>query len=132
VKETLRMVQLPISKGMLPAVDWMKGMKNLTLNEDVVEVRFKNNRKSFYRNTYGLVLSKNDRVVVEAQSGHDLGTVSLIGANAEKQFGQKAGNQAKTDLKKIYRKATRRDIQNWLNTRIRERDMMLKARKTLD
>src|SRR5262245_58966718 len=46
---------------------------------DVVEVRFKNSRKEFYRNTGNLGLYVGDVVAVEANSGHDIGTVSLTG-----------------------------------------------------
>ena len=46
-------------KGMLSTHDWMKGLENLTIDEEVVEVRFKNNRKGFYRNPHGLIIVKD-------------------------------------------------------------------------
>jgi cell fate regulator YaaT (PSP1 superfamily) len=46
---------------------------------DVVEVRFKNNRKEFFRNVNELPLAMGDVVAVESSPGHDIGTVSLSG-----------------------------------------------------
>ena len=45
----------------------------------LVEVRFKNTRKGYYRNVNGLSLKIGDIVAVEASPGHDIGIVSLTG-----------------------------------------------------
>jgi cell fate regulator YaaT (PSP1 superfamily) len=114
---------------MLPTFDWMQGIQTLSVDEEVVEVRFKNNRKDFYRNRFGIKLEKDDRVVVEVDGGHDLGTVSLTGGLAEKQFHQKSRTQEKHHLRRIYRKATAVDLDNWLTAKRREREVLLEARK---
>jgi len=128
-QENIHLVQMSTTQGMLSTQDWMKGLGNLTLKEEVVEVRFKNNRKVFYRNPHGLNLSKDDRVVVEVEGGHDVGTVSLTGSLAEKQFEQKESNKEKSSLKKIYRKSTQVDIDKWLESKKREREVMIEARR---
>lgn len=108
--------------------DWMKGLGALTLDEEVVEVRFKNNRKAFFRNNPGISLAKDDRVVVEVEGGHDLGTVSLNGALAEKQFAQKGEGVKKSSLMRIYRRATQVDVEHWLEAKRREREVLLRSR----
>ena len=40
---------------------------------DCAEVRFKNGRKEFYRNSEKLTLSIGDIVATEASPGHDIG-----------------------------------------------------------
>jgi cell fate regulator YaaT (PSP1 superfamily) len=94
------------------------GLESLSVDEKVVEIRFKNNRKSIYRNIRGLKLQENDRVVVEAEGGHDLGTISMIGNLT----------QDKTTLKQILRKATREDLELWIDAKRREREVLVKSR----
>lgn len=78
----------------------------------VAEVRFKNNRKDFFRMTEPLGLVGGDIVAVEASPGHDIGIVSLLGHVAVMQWKRKQqGNE--TELKKIYRKARPNDIEKW-------------------
>ena len=44
-----------------------------------VEVRFKNSRKEFYKNSENLSLHIGDVVSTQSKSGHDVGIVSLTG-----------------------------------------------------
>jgi cell fate regulator YaaT (PSP1 superfamily) len=117
------------AQGMLSTTEWMKGLNSLSVKEEVVEIRFKNSRKGFYRNIKGLRLQKDDRIVVEAEGGHDVGTISLTGDLAEKRFEQNLDGSSKTLLKQIYRKATIVDIEKWLTSKKRERDALLVARR---
>lgn len=129
VQENLAMVQMSTVQGMMSTHDFTKGLESLVVNEAVVEVRFKNNRKAFYRNVRGDVLLKDDRVVVEVPGGHDLGTVSLTGDAARRQFELKAREVTGSALNQIYRKATQMDQENWLKAKRRERDVLLQARQ---
>ena len=52
---------------------------------DIVEVRFKNSRKNFHRNTSNLSLHAGDIVVVESSPGYDIGVVSVVGELARIQ-----------------------------------------------
>lgn len=121
------LVQLPEGGSILPSFDWSTGLNNLSVDPELVEVRFKNSRKFFFKNTPGLKLSKDDRVVVESGDGYDLGTVFLSGKAARKPFEQKDGD--KSTLNRIYRKATEDDLKIWLNAKKRERDVLFESRK---
>ena len=65
----------------LGVFDWLA---NMTLpasqkSFDTVEVRFKNGRKTFYRNAKELPLQTGDVVITEASPGYDVGVVSIAG-----------------------------------------------------
>ena len=129
VQEHLALVQVSTDQGMLSTGEWMKGLGSLTVKEEVLVIRFKNNRKIFYRNPRGISLQKDDRVVVEAEGGHDLGTVSLTGDQVDKQFEQKSDGDSKSYLKQIYRKASQQDLEKWLEAKRREKGVLLESRK---
>ncbi len=129
VQKKITLVQMSAQQGELTIHDWMKGMGSLKIEEEIAEIRFKNKRKAFYRNRSGLSLAKDDRVVVEVEGGHDVGTVTLTGQPAEKQFEQAGINRDKSALNKIYRKCTQKDIDRWLESKRRERDVLLLARQ---
>ena len=113
---------------MLATHDWMKDLHNLKLEEEIIEVRFKNNHKEFFKN--GLLrLKKDDRVVVDAEGGHDVGTVSLTGPLAKKQYDEKGGGSKSLALNGVYRIARESDLQNWLEARKNDRPALLKCRE---
>ena len=128
-QKNLHLVQVSTSQGMLFTHDWMKEPGTLSVDEEVAEIRFKNNRKTFFRNRHGLILAKDDRVVVEVEGGHDVGTVSLTGLLADKQFEQKETQKDKSTLKKIFRKTTQVDLDKWLDAKKRERDVLIQSRR---
>lgn len=94
-----------------------------------VEVRFKNGRKEFYRNTEKLSLSIGDIVATEAHPGHDIGIVSLTGELVRVQMKKKNVNPNGNDIGKIYRKASQKDIDIWASVREREEPMKVRARE---
>ncbi|MFH2096351.1 MAG: regulatory iron-sulfur-containing complex subunit RicT [Bacteroidota bacterium] len=96
---------------------------------DVVEVRFKNTRKGFYRNVNNIRLKKGDIVAVEASPGHDIGIVSLTGELVLEQMRKYGVNPDKEELKKIYRKAKQNDIDKWKQAMELEIITMLKSRQ---
>jgi cell fate regulator YaaT (PSP1 superfamily) len=92
-----------------------------------IEVRFKDDRKDFYINDSKLNLCIGDIVAVEANSGHDVGIISLTGELVKIQMRKK---KAKIDeLFKVYRKASQKDIEIWQNYKNKEHTVMLDARK---
>ena len=95
---------------------------------DCVEVRFKNNRKEFFRNTDKLSLNVGDVVAVEAASGHDIGTVSLAGELVKKQMRKHKVDLDSKEILKIYRLANDGDVKKWMTAQKREEDTMFKAR----
>jgi len=128
IQENQRLVQLSVGLDQLSDPGLLKGLESLSVDEEVVEVRFKNNRKIIYRNIHGLDLIKDDRVVVEAEGGFDLGTISLTGDLAQKQFDNGSGLTKKSSLFKIYRKASQEDIAQWIKGKKSEREVLLKSR----
>jgi cell fate regulator YaaT (PSP1 superfamily) len=95
---------------------------------DIVEVRFKNSRKSFYRNSKGLTLQVGDVVVVESSPGHDVGVVSVVGELARIQVKKKAVGFKPMEAKKIHRIASQEDIDKWIQARSLEKEVMYKSR----
>lgn len=128
VQENLAMIQMSTSQGALSTHDWMKDLGSFRVKEEVAEVRFKNNRKAFFRNLKGIRLTKDDRVVVATSGGYDLGTISLSGERAEKKYEQHSLSSTKSDLHQIYRKATEADLNKWLEAKRRERKALLESR----
>lgn len=95
---------------------------------DIVEVRFKNSRKEFFRNVHNLSLSVGDAIAVEANSGHDIGTVSLTGELVRLQLKKRHVNFDSDEIKKVYRKAKQADIDKWREAQALETSTMYKAR----
>lgn len=96
---------------------------------DIVEVRFKNCRKDFYRVPPELELEVGDIVAVEASPGHDIGIVSLCGEIVRFQMRKKKVDPGSEDLKKVYRKARLTDIEKWTASVEAENSTMYKARE---
>ena len=113
----------------LNVYDWLYDVKSTINTEDIVEVRFKNTRKDYYRNVNSLVLKPGDMVAVEASPGHDIGMVSLVGDLVLKQMKRHKATMIDGELRKIYRTAKSVDIQKWEESINLEHPTMLKARK---
>ncbi|MCC5923292.1 MAG: hypothetical protein JJT77_05875, partial [Crocinitomicaceae bacterium] len=115
----------------LGVFDWLANMKlpNGRSQYDIVEVRFKNSRKSFYRNAKNLSLNVGDIVVVEATPGKDIGVVSIVGELARIQVQKKAANLKAHETKKILRIANQEDVDLWVESRNREKEIMHVSRE---
>ncbi|MEE1020167.1 MAG: regulatory iron-sulfur-containing complex subunit RicT, partial [Bacteroidales bacterium] len=94
---------------------------------NVVEVRFKNSRKDFYRLPEGLEISEGDVVAVEGNPGHDIGIVTLSGELCRIQM-KKRKLDLNTDFKRLYRRAKAADIEKWLQSVRKEDGMIFKTR----
>jgi cell fate regulator YaaT (PSP1 superfamily) len=95
---------------------------------DIMEIRFKNGRKCFFKNTKKLSVCMGDAVAVETSPGHDIGVVSLTGELVKVQMRKKNVKLDNSELKQIYRKATQRDIDNWNSFRGKEAEVQKKSR----
>lgn len=115
----------------LSVFDWLSNMSLPGGVEpfNIVEVRFKNGRKHFYRNTENLSLSIGDVVATEASPGHDVGQVSLTGELVRVQMKKKKVAQDSEEVLKIYRKASQRDIDVWQEGREREEKIKQRSRQ---
>jgi len=116
----------------LTVFDWLANM-SLPQGEEPfigVEVRFKNGRKQYYKNTENLTLSIGDIVATQAQSGHDIGMVTLTGELVRVQMKRKKIDiNDEENVMKIYRKASQKDIDVWSSARDKEEPMKVKARQ---
>ncbi|MHB1105762.1 MAG: PSP1 domain-containing protein [Lutibacter sp.] len=117
----------------LSVFDWLSNMALPTGQEplNIVEVRFKNGRKHFYRNVDKLQISIGDIIAVEGSPGHDIGTVSLTGELIRIQMKKKGVAFDSEEVKKIYRKATQKDIDIWKAAREKEYETQFKGREIL-
>jgi cell fate regulator YaaT (PSP1 superfamily) len=113
----------------LDVFDWLRDIPAGIVPLDLVEVRFKNTRKGFYKNVNGLSLKQGDIVAVEASPGHDIGVVSLIGELVSEQIKRYKARTDNGEYKKVYRKAKSIDIDKWREAIDLEDITMLKARK---
>lgn len=114
----------------LEVYDWLANiaLPNGQATYDIVEIRFKNSRKSFYRNAKGFSLQVGDAVAVEASPGYDLGVVSVVGELARIQVKKKASGFKPMEAKKIIRIASQEDIDKWAQARALEKEVMYKSR----
>lgn len=110
--------------------NWLSNME--VVNEEkfsnIIEVRFKNGRKGFYRNTKSLSISIGDLVVVKAERGYDLGHTTLRGGLIQVQMKRKKIDPNK-DLLDVLRKATQKDIDTWTKSREKEEPIKKKSRE---
>lgn len=115
----------------LTVFDWLSNMSpsNGEAIFDCVEVRFKNGRKEFFRNSEKLTLSIGDIVATVASPGHDIGIVTLTGELVKIQMKKKGVNPDSNEVPKIYRKASQKDIDIWSVARDREEPMKVRARE---
>src|SRR5690554_2107677 len=112
----------------LHATDWLKDIKGVGEN-NIVEVRFKNTRKDFYRNVNNLKLKAGDLVAVEASPGHDIGIVSLTGELVTEQMKKYKVTTVNGELRKIYRHARPLDIDKWKEAISLEYETMIRSRQ---
>ena len=111
----------------LEVYNYLKGIAQEQYNS-LFEIRFKNTRKGIYVNASGQSVKTGDLVVVEAQTGHDLGIVTLEGPIVARQMKCKGIDPEKTTFRKIYRKAKPYDIERWQDAIAREQETMIRSR----
>lgn len=111
--------------------DWLSNMDIPAEDKfDIVEVRFKNGRKDFFRNSESLQLTTGDAVIVEVPNGHHLGHVSLQGELVRLQM-QKKKVTDNSDIRKIYRIAQQRDLDKYEEVKKRELPTLYRTREII-
>ncbi|MFN4364485.1 PSP1 domain-containing protein [Chryseobacterium hispalense] len=112
----------------LSVFDWLSNINNPAPNRcDFVEVRFKNDRKSFYKNVNNIPLHIGSVVTVESSPGHDVGVISLTGELVKIQMKKKKFSEE--SALKIYRLANQKDLEVWQEVRKKEENVKIEARK---
>ena len=112
----------------LNAYDWLADLPDNAVAEEMVEVQFKPPRKGYYLNSNHLDLHKGDIVAVEANPGHDIGTVTMTGRLVPLQM-KKANLKPNVEFKRIYRKARTVDIDKYKESKAHEHDTMIESRQ---
>ncbi len=109
--------------------DWLSNMEMPTEDRfNIVEVRFKNGRKDFYRNTDRLNLTTGDAVIVEVPNGHHIGYVSMQGELVRLQM-QKKKIPLDSEIRKIYRLAQQKDLDKFEEVKKRELPTLYRTRE---
>src|SRR5690606_11015837 len=112
----------------LSVFDWLSNVQNPSSQKcDIVEVRFKNDRKCFFKNVHSLPLHIGSVVTVESNSGHDVGVVSLTGELVRIQMKKKHFPEESVLI--IYRLADQSDIEVWQESRKKEDSVKIEARR---
>ena len=114
--------------------DWLKDIPVVegTTKLDLVEVRFKNSRKDYFRVPSDMSLTVGEIVAVESSPGHDIGIVSMVGELIRFQMRKKNQSTSPEDIKKVYRKARLTDIEKWIAAVEMETSIMYRSRDIAD
>ena len=116
------------SRCNLRCTNWLDDVPGETEKFDVIEVHFKNTRKGFYRNSAKIPLQVGDMVAVEANPGHDIGRVSMMGRLVKLQM-KKANLRPDFEILRVFRKAKPSDLERFEEAKAREVDTMIRSRK---
>jgi cell fate regulator YaaT (PSP1 superfamily) len=129
--EEIRMPDITYKPGYnkLDSFNWLEDVPECGHDNEIIEIRFKNTRKGFYRNVNNIRLEIGDVVAVEASPGHDIGRVSMTGRLVNEQMKEFKTPPSPDDMKKVYRKAKAVDIQKWEEAKKLEISTMLRSRK---
>ena len=114
-------------RGKLFATNWLEG---ISYGDDfhIAEVVLKNTRTGFYTNPNRLDLKIGDTVAVEGAPGHDIGRVSMVGRLV--RIKMRKANVAPEDVqKRVFRIATKSDLEKYEEAISREQDTMIRSRR---
>lgn len=114
----------------LNVFDWLSNMERDSGESfKIMEVRFKNGRKDFYKNDQNLEVVTGDPVVVDVPSGHHIGYVSLQGELVRLQMKKKKVDQK--EIRAIYRSASIKDLEKYERIRSKEESAMYRTREVI-
>jgi cell fate regulator YaaT (PSP1 superfamily) len=111
--------------------DWLRNLPVAFASDEckVIEVSFnKGSRKDYFRNTTLQHLEKGDLICVEGVSGFDVGEVSLTGEIVRMQMKKRGVKEDNSEMKKVLRSASDRDIDTWRHSKSREKEALIRSR----
>lgn len=115
----------------LNVFDWLSDMDQPSHEKfNIVEVRFKNGRKEFFKNENHLELVTGEAVIVDVPGGHHLGHVSMQGELVRLQM-KKKNIEDNEEVRQIYRKATLKDLEKFDQVRNREMPALYRTRNII-
>ena len=95
----------------------------------VVEVSFNNgSRKDYFKNTTLHYFEKGEMIALEGVSGFDVGMVNLTGELVRLQLKKNNIDEKSPDIKKILRRATETDLAKMVETKAREKEILIRSR----
>ncbi len=98
-------------------------------NCKVIEMSFNNgSRKDFYRNNTLQWFEKGEMVTIEGVSGFDVGEVTLSGEMVRLQMKKKGVDEFSTEMKRVLRRSTEKDIEMMKVNKAREKEAVIRAR----
>jgi len=115
----------------LNTFDWLIDM-DLPIEErfDIVEIRFKNGKKEFFRNVNKFILNNGDPVIVDVPNGHHLGFVALQGELVRLQMlKKKVPND--DQIRTVYRLATDKDIEKFEDVSSKKQSTLHRTREII-
>lgn len=114
----------------LSSYNWLDGFQNPDTSREtnIVEVRFKNGRKDFFKYSVEMTLLEGELVAVEAIPGHDIGIISLTGDVVRLQMARKNFDVERHEVKRVFRHARMADIEKWHETLSYEDSTMYQTR----
>lgn len=114
----------------LNTYDWLCDVPDAANATDYVEVQFKNTRKGYYLNSNKIPVQKGDIVAVEANPGHDIGTVTLTGKLVLLQMKKTNFRMGEGyEPKKLYRLAKPTDLEKYEEAKAKEHETMIRSRQ---
>ena len=115
----------------LTVFDWLGNMQSPQESStfNIVEVRFKNSRKSFYSLPEQMKVAVGDSVITIVENGYDLGLVTLTGELVRFQMKKKKIALESEMVTKILRKANQEEIDKWHSLRNKEPEVQKRARE---
>ena len=115
-----------IGRCNLTSTNWLEDVPDN--DYEIVEVLFKNTRRGFYRNSTHIPLKRGDWVAVEANPGHDIGRVGLMGRLVQNQM-KRVNLRKNVEILRVFRKAKPADMERYEQAKAREEDTMIRSRK---
>lgn len=111
-------------------IEHVQHIQEILANEDIVEVLFKGNRRGFYISTGFDTIQPDDKVVVEAENGVDLGIVTYIGASAKARV--RCCHKARSIKHKVVREADDEDLERYFINTAEEPSVVKKTRELVE
>tara|TARA_B110000444_G_scaffold261085_1_gene310992 strand:- start:5204 stop:6355 length:1152 start_codon:yes stop_codon:yes gene_type:complete len=118
--------------GSKSVFDWLEGiaLPDGVKAFDIVEVRFKNNRKGFFRRKSTDTYHVGDVISIDLNPGIDLGVVSLTGELVRSQMSSRKVRDDH-EIKLILHKSSEEEIEVWHKARQREDKTRIDARSII-
>jgi len=115
----------------LNVFDWLANMDMPVSDRfNIIEVRFKNGRKDFFKNPEKLDLTTGDAIVVDVPSGHHIGYVSLQGELVRLQMMKKNASDDDS-VRAVYRMASQKDLEKYESVQKREEPTLYRTREII-